>query len=117
MDTNIEQKVLDLNNDGKSLRQIADDLGINKNKVSRILSKFLNPIDTAAKKSAAKAVEADEVMEVEYEETDERVSSFVGWDRIGPNEYSNKATGEIMNVRFVKGAAENHFIGHFVKSK
>jgi hypothetical protein len=45
---------------------------------------------------------------------EERMNSFVGWIRTNVNEYTNKETGEIVNVAFVKAKKAGDF-GYFVK--
>jgi len=108
----VEGKVLEMSNAGSSLRAIAEELGISKNKVARILDKILKP-ESAVNKS--REIEIEKVLPVVADNSLERVSSFSGWDRIGVNEYSHKETGEIMTVKFVKGTEDNNFTGFFVK--
>ena len=99
-----DKRILDMNNSGKSIREIAKVLSIGKTTVSRVLSCALEKEDIPTKK----------VIEVKLEGTEERFESFVGWERTNVNEYANKSTGEIARVVYVKAKSEDKF-GYFVK--
>jgi len=101
-----DKKILDLNNSGKSIREIAKELNVGKTTVSRVLNSVL----------AKDLVPGKEIVEVKLEGTEERFGSFVGWERTNVNEYSNKTTGETVRVVYVKAKSADEF-GYFVKLK
>lgn len=99
-----DKRILDLNNSGKSIREIAKELNIGKTTVSRVLSCALIKEDLPGKK----------VVELEIEGTEELITSFSGLVRTNVNEYVNEKTGEIIRVAFVKAKSADEF-GYFVK--
>ena len=99
-----DKKILDLNNSGKSIREIAKEMNIGKTTVSRVLNGVL----------AKDLVPSKEVVEVKLKGTEERFESFVGWERTNVNEYANKSTGETIRVVYVKAKSVDQF-GYFVK--
>lgn len=108
MNTNDKQKlIIDLHNQGLSIREIENKTNIPKSTVSRIISKHIEaikPIETIQKEIIKPILKGDEV----------RITSFVGLQRIAPNEYLNKDTSEVLNVTFVKATNPNQY-GYFVK--
>jgi orotate phosphoribosyltransferase-like protein len=96
--------ILDLNNSGKSIREIAKELNIGKTTVSRVLNGAL----------VKELVPPKKVSEVKIKGTEERITSFSGLVRTNVNEYANEKTGEIIRVAYVKAKSVNEF-GYFVK--
>lgn len=99
-----DKRILDLNNSGKSIREIAKEFNIGKTTVSRILSSAL----------VKELVPAKKVVEVKIKGTEERITSFSGLVRTNVNEYANEKTGEVIRVAFVKATEPGGF-GYFVK--
>lgn len=102
-----DQKVIDLHNSGKSIREIESELKISKSSVSRIVNNYLGKGDIAPK---------DKPVEVKLTGKEERFTSFVGYKRNDVNEYVHTETGEIVRVVYVK-AKTDHIDdkGYFVK--
>lgn len=92
-------------NDGKSEREIAVIVGLSKTAVHKILTPLVVKESVAPyiKKAVAKLTGKEE-----------RMNSFVGWVRTNVNEYTNKETGEVINVAFVRARKAGEF-GYFVK--
>jgi transposase len=101
-----DQRIKNLNNEGKSIAEIAKEIGMSKGGVHKVLGKFLLKGDVAPKK--------EKVVEVKISGTEERFDSFVGWTRLGVNEYVNFNTGEVIRVAYVKAKSDKEF-GYFVK--
>ena len=99
-----DKRILDMNNSGKSIREIAKVLSIGKTTVSRVLSCALVKEDIPSK----------DVVDIQIKGTEERFESFVGWERTNVNEYANKNTGEVARVVYVKAKSKDEF-GYFVK--
>jgi len=100
-----DQKIIDLHNQGKSIRNIASELNVGKTTVSNVVNIFLGIDKIPSKK---------EVVPVKLKGTEERFDSFVGWTRLGVNEYVNFNTGEVIRVAYVKAKGPEEF-GYFVK--
>ncbi len=92
-------------NEGKTEREIARIVGLSKTAVHKILTPLVvkDAVAPKIKKVVAKLTGEEE-----------RMNSFVGWIRTNVNEYTNKETGEIVNVAFVKAKKAGDF-GYFVK--
>jgi DNA-binding transcriptional regulator LsrR (DeoR family) len=92
-------------NEGKTERQIAEFIGLSKTAVHKILTPLVvkETVSPKIKKEIVKLTG-----------TEERFTSFVGWERTNVNEYSHKETGEVIRVAFVKAKGPNEF-GYFVK--
>jgi transposase len=101
-----DQRIKNLNNEGKSIAEIAKEIGMSKGGVHKVLGKFLLKGDVAPKK--------ENVVEVKISGTEERFDSFVGWTRLGVNEYVNEKTSEVIRVAYVKAKSDKEF-GYFVK--
>jgi transposase len=101
-----DRRIMDLNNSGKSIAQIAEEVGMSKGGVHKVLSKFLIKGEVVSKK--------EEVVELEITGEEEKVSTLVGWKRLDVNEYVNEKTGEIMRIKWVKAKSSTEF-GYFVK--
>lgn len=99
------KKILDLHNQGKSIAAIAKETGLSKGGIHKIISGFILKGDSPKKES---------VVEVKLSGTEERFTSFVGYDRIDVNQYAHKDTGEVVTVAFVKAKKAGEF-GYFVK--
>lgn len=102
-----DQKILDLHNSGKSNREIADELRIGKSTVNNVLNAVLLKDEKVPPK---------EVAEVKLDGSEERFTSFVGYERVNVNEYVHKETGEVVRVAYVKAKGKDDF-GYFVKLK
>lgn len=108
MSTKIErnENVVKLHNEGQTVRYISETIGISKSAVHKIITAHLEVIevdsDVIVGYSVTSKSEAGRVFD-----------SFVGWLRIAPNQYSNKDTGEVLNVIFVPSATAGGF-GRFV---
>jgi len=101
-----DKKIKDLNNEGKSIAQIATEVGMSKGGIHKVLGKFLVKGDVAPKKENTAAIK--------LKGTEERFESFVGWNRLDVNEYANEKTGEVIRVAYVKADKKGEF-GYFVK--
>ena len=99
------KKILDLHNQGKSIQAIAKEMVMSKGGVHKIISGFILNGDSPKK---------DVVVKVKLSGDEERISSFVGYERTDVNQYAHKESGEIVNVVFVKAEKEGEF-GYFVK--
>jgi len=99
-----DQEIIDLHNQGKSIRNIATELNIGKTTVSNVVNIFLGIDKIPSKK----------VIPVKLKGTEERFESFVGWNRLDVNEYANEKTGEVVRVAYVKADKKGEF-GYFVK--
>ena len=100
-----DKKILDLNNSGKSIREIAKQMNIGKSTVSRVLS-FVLVKDLIPDKKKA--------VEIDLNGSEEKITSFSGLTRTNVNEYLDEKTGEIIRVAFVKAKNADEF-GYFVK--
>ena len=98
------KRIIELNNEDKSIRFIANELGISKTTVTSVLNTVIGD-KTPNKKKVAK---------VKLKGTEERFTSFVGWNRLNVNEYVNEKTGEVIRVACVKAKSPDEF-GYFVK--
>lgn len=98
-------KIFELFNQGKSERFIADEVGVSKTTVHKVLEPLINKKETAPaiKKEIAKLTG-----------NEERFTNFSGWIRTNVNEYSHKDTGEVIKVAFVKAKSPDE-CGYFVK--
>lgn len=101
-----DEKILELHNEGKSVRQISTDLSVSKSLVHKVLSSVLDKVDVMPKISSKVVLDGDE----------ERFTNFGGYIRTNVNEYTDKCTGEVVNVAFVT-AKEKGGHGYFVKLK
>ena len=99
------KRIMELNNDNKSIRFIANELGISKTTVTSVLNSVIG-VDIPDNKKKAVAVK--------LKGTEERFTSFVGWNRMNVNEYANEKTGEVIRVAYVKADKKGEF-GYFVK--
>jgi len=100
------KKVLDMHNLGSSMSEISKSMGIGKTSVHSILNKKLL-VGAVAPKGVS--------VEAKLTGSEERFSSFVGFERTNVNEYVHKESGELVRVVFVKG--KDGGFGHFVKLK
>ena len=98
------KKILDLQNEGKSIGEISNIMGMSKGGIHKILSKFLIKEEIPSK----------EVIEVKITGEEKKFESFVGWKRVNVNEYANEKTGEIVRVAYVKAKSPDEF-GYFVR--
>jgi len=98
-------EVFKMFNEGKTEREIAKIVGLSKTAVHKILTPLVvkETISPKVKKELAKLTGKED-----------RIDSFVGWIRTNVNEYTNKDTGEVMNVVFVKATTPDGF-GYFVR--
>ncbi len=101
-----DKRIVDLNNSGKSIMEIATETGMSKGGVHKVLAKFLVKGDVAPKKES--------VIDLELSGKEERFESFIGWNRLNVNEYANEKTGEVIRVAYVKAKKKGEF-GYFVK--
>ena len=88
------EAIVSMYNNGKTERQISDEMKLSKTAVHAVISKHIEPTSTT---TTTKGVS---------------FTSFVGWLRTAKNVYSNKETGETVNIKFVKGV--NGSCGTFV---
>lgn len=108
MNTNDKQKlIIDLHNQGLSIREIETKTKISKSTVSRIISKHIETIKPNEPKLAK------EVLKPIITGKEEKILSFVGLQSIGVNEYLNKDTSECIKVAFIKAIKPNE-CGYFV---
>lgn len=98
------QTIINMYNSGETIKTIAGFTKMSNGGIHKIISSHLE------------TTQATEVPDIEIKETVKSgiiFNSFVGWLRIGINQYSNKDTGEVVNVKFVpSGNILN--CGHFV---
>jgi len=98
--------ILRLFNEGKSEREIADSVKMSKSGVHKILSNYVGKETLPKKPSVNVKLKGDE----------ERFTNFSGWVRTDVNTYSNKDTGEIVNLVYVPAKTVEDY-GYFVKVK
>lgn len=101
-----DRKVMDLYNSGVAERKIAEEMGIGKSTVNRIIQSFI--------KTGNDDIPPKEVVPVKLKGTEERFTNFSGYERLDVNVYSHKETGEIVQIAFVKAKSKDDF-GYFVK--
>lgn len=101
------KKILDLHNEGKSISEIVDLVGMSKGGIHKVLSSFLDKADIPNKKN---------VVEVKVDGDEEVIASFIGLTRLNVNEYVNEKTSEVIRVAFIKSTVPGEF-GKFVKLK
>ena len=105
MEKNVRnERILELHNEGKTVRQISDDVSLSIGGVHKVLSSVLDKVDIMPKISSKAVLTGNE----------ERFTNFGGWVRTNVNEYTDKVTGEVINVAFVS-AKEKGGHGYFVK--
>ena len=98
------ETIIRMHNLGSTFRQISEETKFSKSKVHRIIAAHLE------------ATQSNELPNIEIKQTvpsGNIFSSFVGWLRIGLNQYSNKDTGEVVSVKFVP-AGNASKCGHFI---
>lgn len=93
-------------NEGKSEREIADSVKMSKSGVHKVLSNYIGKTTLPKKPSVNIKLTGDE----------ERFTNFSGWVRTDVNTYSNKDTGEIVNLVYVPSKTVEDY-GYFVKVK
>jgi hypothetical protein len=95
--------IIKMHNNGNTERQISDATGLSKSGVHKIIGMYIESIDVETTVDDVKPnVEAGKIF-----------SSFVGWVRLSANKYSNKDTGEVVNVKYIPGNDVAKY-GHFV---
>jgi len=101
-----DSKIIEMHNNGASVREIEQETGVGKSTIHRVVTAHMDSI---------KPKDSDETKPIESpsDKVGERFDSFVGWNRIGVNQYAHKDTGEIINVKFIKSKDINT-CGHFV---
>ena len=99
-----DDRILELHNSGKSVRQISTELSLSKSLVHKVLSAVFDKADVMPKTPTNVVLSGDE----------ERFTNFGGYIRTNVNEYTHKETGEVVNIAFV-GAKEKGGHGYFVK--
>jgi len=102
-----DQKILDLNNSGKSNREIALELNISKSTVNKVLNDLLLKDEGVSPK---------EVVPIKLDGDEQRFTSFVGYERVDVNVYVHKETGEMVKVAYVRAKSPDDF-GYFVRLK
>jgi predicted transcriptional regulator len=102
--TQRNNEVLKAHNEGQTVRQIADHFGISKSAVHKIISAVIVKENEPLKELIKPVLTGNEV----------RIASFVGFQRVAPNEYVNKDTSELIKVAFIKATKPNQY-GYFVK--
>ena len=96
--------ILEMHNEGKTVRQISDAVKLSIGGVHKVLSSVLDKVDVMPKIPTKVVLSGNE----------ERFTNFGGWIRTNVNEYTHKETGEVVNIAFV-GAKEKGGHGYFVK--
>jgi transposase len=94
-----------LNNENKSIRFIANELGISKTTVTSVLNSVIG-VDIPDNKKKP--------VPVKLKGNEERFTSFAGWTRLGVNEHVNDKTGEVIRIAWIKAKSPEDF-GYFVK--
>jgi hypothetical protein len=98
-----KELIIAMHNKGNTVRQISDATGLSKSGVHKVLTSYIESIAVEKTVDNVKSnVEAGKIF-----------SSFVGWVRLSANKYSNKDTGEIVNVKYVPSNNVTQY-GHFV---
>lgn len=99
------KKIIDMHNSGATIKEIIDATGMSRSGIYKVIDSIVKIGETAPK---------EPVKEIQLTGNEERFTSFIGWERINVNEYSNKATGEVIRVAYIKAKSPNEF-GYFVK--
>lgn len=100
------KRIIDMHNSGSTLKEIIKATGMSRSGIYKVIDSIIKVGEIAPIKEVVK--------EVKLTGTEERFTSFVGWERTNVNEYSHKDTGEVIRVAFVKAKSDNEF-GYFVK--
>jgi len=113
-------EILAMHNGSKSVREIAEKMNIGKSAVHKVLQSMLGvePDVEVSQKDEVKMVSEKKTTAKKSDVVDvpgERFGSFVGWSRIGVNEYANDKSGEVIRVRFVSAIESGEASGYFVK--
>jgi len=101
------KKILDMNNSGATIQEIAKAVGMSKGGVHKVLNSVIVKPEIAPKEPK---------VEIKLTGEEEIFNSFVGYERTNVNVYAHKETGEIVTVAFVKAKNPGEF-GYFVKVK
>lgn len=100
-----DKKVLNLHNEGKSIRDIKKETGLGVATIHKILSGLIIKGDSPKK---------EVVIKVDLTGNEEKITSFSGLKRTDVNEYVDEKTGEVIRVVFVKAESADEF-GYFVR--
>jgi hypothetical protein len=99
------KRIIDLHNEGKTIQQIVDVVGMSKGGVHKVLQSVLLSGEIAPK---------EPIKNIEIKGDEERFDNFTGWTRTNVNEYVNEKSGEVVRIAFVKAKSKDEF-GYFVK--
>lgn len=100
---NRNERILEMHNEGKTVRQISDAVKLSIGGVHKVLSSVLDKVDIMPKIPTKVVLSGNE----------ERFTNFGGWIRTNVNEYTHKETGEVVYIAFVRGKKGEY--GYFVK--
>jgi hypothetical protein len=95
--------IIKMHNSGATVRQISDETKFSKSKVHRIITTYLSELDP----------NENNLKVVPTVGPNKLFNSFVGFVRLSLNCWSNKDTGEIVNIKFVPSNDINK-CGNFV---
>ena len=98
------KKIVDMHNSGATIKDIAKAVGMSNGGIHKVLNSVILKPEIAPK---------EQTVEVKLTGSEERFSSFVGYERTNVNEYAHKESGEVVRVAFVKG--KDGGFGYFVK--
>jgi hypothetical protein len=101
---NRNERILELHNEGKTVRQISDEVNLSIGGVHKVLSSVLDKADVMPKIPSRVLLTGNE----------ERFTNFGGWLRTNVNEYTHKETGEVVYLTFVRSKEKGGY-GYFVK--
>lgn len=99
-----DEKILELHNEGNSVRQISDELKVSKSLVHKVLSTILEKPDVMPKIPT----------KVKLTGNEERFTNFGSYVRTNVNEYCHKDSGEIIHIAFIPAKKKGDY-GYFVK--
>jgi hypothetical protein len=97
------ETIIKMHNAGETERKISEVTGMSKTGIHKIITSYLSEFDPVENDlKITPTVEPNKIF-----------SSFVGFVRLSKNVYSNKDTGEVVNVKFVPSNDDTKF-GNFV---
>ena len=98
------KKIVDMHNSGATIKDIAKAVGMSNGGIHKVLNSIILKSEIAPK---------EQTVEVKLTGSEERFSSFIGYERTNVNEYAHKDSGEVVRVVFVNG--KDGGFGYFVK--
>lgn len=111
------KRIIKMHNDGKTVREIAEAVGISKTLVNNVINAHIESLKVkpapAVTENKLEPVQKQTAPASNVTTSGKRISSFGEYKHTGTrNEYAHKETGEIITVKFVQAKAPEQ-CGHF----